>query len=74
MRPTRPDDQRRIRRAEICPLPRKTAELTGFVLKEDAVLAPGRAALDQLEDPVAERMKRMRDAEGLGSTFPSGCN
>jgi len=50
MRPAGPDDHGGIRGAQIRPLPREATELAGFVVKEDAVLAPRRTALDQWED------------------------
>ena len=74
MRAAGPDDHGGIRRAEIRPLPREATELSCVVLKEDAVLAPRRTALDQLEDASTQRMKGMRDSKGLGRTAPRRCN
>ena len=41
-----PDYEREIRRTEISPFPREPSEMSGVVVKEDAVLAPRLPALD----------------------------
>jgi len=46
MRPTGSHDHGRIVTDEIGPLPWKPGELSGIIVKEDAVLAPRLTALD----------------------------
>src|SRR5262245_33469500 len=72
--PAGADHHGRMRGLEIRPRLRDPAQLTRVVLKEDAVLTPGRPGLDQLEDAAVHRMERMRDSKGLSRTTRRLCN
>jgi len=73
MGPASADDHDGIGKAQIRPLLREPTELSCVVVKEDAVLAPRRPALEQLEDAPVQRMERMRDAKGLWRTTRQRC-
>jgi hypothetical protein len=73
-RPTRRDHNERIRRLDRGPVSRERGESALIVMEVDARFAPVLAIRHQSELAAAQRMKRVRDPEGLARTVPIGCS
>ncbi len=73
MRSARSDQHHGIRRLPIGPRSRQSPELSPFVVKEHAVLAPCLPAFEELECAAVQRVERMRHENGLGRTTRQRC-
>jgi hypothetical protein len=74
MRPASANDHGRIVGDEIGPLTREPRQLSGVIVKIDAVLTPRLATFDDLETAPTQWMEGMRDAKGLRRTARRRCN